>query len=173
MKKTVLLVLINLSALQLFAQSNPVISNPDLHVNSTPHIVYKVDTILYLTAKYPVPKRSTVAQMLKVLEGFEVADDSSVTHQGQAVKKIKINGKLYEGLEIKQAIKKLPADIVEDIEMIDDYGEKALLIGIKDGDPDKLLNINIKKGKAAQLKKLLIGMHVNPNSYIYCPMVKR
>ena len=31
--------------------------------------------------------------------------------------------------------------------MIDDYGDQATVSGIKDGDPDKVMNIQIKKDK--------------------------
>ncbi|WP_432328637.1 hypothetical protein ACRQ5D_08115 [Mucilaginibacter sp. P25] len=37
--------------------------------------------------------------------------------------------------------------MVESIQVIDDYGDQANLTGIKTGEPDKILNITIRKDK--------------------------
>ena len=47
----------------------------------------------------------------------------------------------------RRPLKICPADIIENIQIIDDYGDKANLTGIKEGEPEKVLNINIKKGR--------------------------
>src|SRR5471030_441208 len=82
------------------------------------------------------------------MEGFEVGSDGSVTHQGQAVSKARLNGKVYSGGNLAQAIQNLPADIVEKIQVVDDYGDQAARTGIKDGDPTKVLNITTLANKS-------------------------
>jgi Ca-activated chloride channel family protein len=44
----------------------------------------------------------------------------------------RVNGKEYTGGSIQKAIKNLPADILEKIQIIDDYGEQLRLTGIND-----------------------------------------
>jgi hypothetical protein len=51
------------------------------------------------------------------------------------------------GGDVQSATKNLPADIIENIQMIDDYGDQANLTGIKTGDPTKVMNITIRKDK--------------------------
>src|SRR5690606_20358174 len=41
------------------------------------------------------------------------------------------------------ATKNLPADVIEKIQIIDDYGDQANLTGNKTGDPERILNIEI------------------------------
>src|SRR5581483_8677176 len=53
----------------------------------------------------------------------------------------------FMGGDVQSATKNLPADIVENIQMIDDYGDQANLTGIKTGEPDKIMNITIRKDR--------------------------
>uniref|UniRef100_UPI003703EE5C outer membrane beta-barrel protein n=1 Tax=Mucilaginibacter achroorhodeus TaxID=2599294 RepID=UPI003703EE5C len=70
-----------------------------------------------------------------------------MTAHGKQVTKVRVNGKDYFSGDVQTATQNLPANIVENIQVIDDYGDQANLTGIKTGDPDKILNITIQKGK--------------------------
>ena len=48
---------------------------------------------------------------------------------------------------MQTATQNLPADIIDNIQIIDDYGDRANITGVKDGEPEKILNINVQKGK--------------------------
>ncbi|HEX8607572.1 MAG TPA: carboxypeptidase regulatory-like domain-containing protein, partial [Pedobacter sp.] len=94
-------------------------------INGTPSITYKTDTVEYKASDYVVRKNATVDELLKKMEGMEVGTDGSLTHQGQAVTKAKLNGKDFVGGDLANAIKNLPAEIVDKIQMVDDYGDQA------------------------------------------------
>jgi len=117
-------------------------------INGTPSITYKPDTVEYKASDYKVRENSTVDELLKHMEGFEVGSDGTVTHQGQTVSKARLNGRDYAGGNLAQAIQSLPADIVEKIQVVDDYGDQAARTGIKDGDPQKVLNITTLANKS-------------------------
>lgn len=133
---------------------DPIVLKPDskelnmVNINGTPSIVYKTDTVEYRASDYKVRENSTVDELLKHMEGFEVGSDGSVTHQGQAVTKARLNGKDYAGGNLAQAIQNLPADIVDKVQVVDDYGDQAARTGIKDGDPTKVLNITTLANKS-------------------------
>lgn len=117
-------------------------------INGTPAIVYKTDTVQYTAADYKVRANATVDEMLKKAEGFEVGTDGSVTFQGQAVTKARLNGKDYAGGDVAQAIQSLPADIVDKFQVVDDYGDQAGRTGIKSGDATKVLNLTTRADKS-------------------------
>lgn len=125
-------------------------------INGTPSITYKTDTVEYRAKDYIVRENATVDELLKKMEGMEVGTDGSLIHQGNAVTKAKINGKTYLGGEVASAIQNLPAEIVEKIQVVDDYGDQAARTGIKDGDPEKILNIVTRADKS-------VGNTVNIN----------
>ncbi len=110
-------------------------------INGTPSIVYKEDTVEYRASDYVMKANATVEDLIKKMEGVEVANDGTVTHQGIAVTRAKLNGKPLGSADIASTIQNLPADIVEKIQMVDDYGDQAARTGIKDGDPERTLNI--------------------------------
>lgn len=117
-------------------------------INGTPSITYKTDTVEYKASDYVVRKNATVDELLKKMEGMEVGNDGSLVHQGETVTKAKLNGKEYLGGDIANAIKNLPAEIVDKIQIVDDYGDQAARTGVKDGDPQKVLNITTRTDKS-------------------------
>ncbi|MCX2451876.1 outer membrane beta-barrel protein [Pedobacter sp. PLR] len=125
-------------------------------ISGTPSITYKTDTVEYKASDYIVRKNATVDELLKKMEGMEVGTDGTLVHQGQAVTKAKLNGKEYLGGDLANAIKNLPAEIVDKIQVVDDYGDQAARTGVKDGDPEKILNITTRTDKS-------VGNMVNAN----------
>ena len=110
-------------------------------------ITIKEDTIEYRADAYKVREGAPVEDVLKKLPGVSVDKDGVVTAQGKEVKRVRVNGKDYFGGDVITATQNLPADIIESIQIIDDYGEKANQTGIKEGDPEKILNFNVQRGK--------------------------
>ncbi len=110
-------------------------------------VVIKEDTVEYNAASFKVKDNAVVEDLLKKLPGVQVDKDGNVTAQGKSVSRVKVNGKDFFGGDVKTATRELPANIVDKIQVIDDYGDQATVSGIKDGDPDKVLNIQIKKDK--------------------------
>jgi uncharacterized membrane protein YgcG len=117
-------------------------------IRGEPSITYKVDTVEYRASDYIVRENATVDELLKKMEGMEVSNDGTLVHQGLAVTRAKVNGKEYQGGDIATAIQNLPAEIVDKIQIVDDYGDQAAMTGVKDGDPEKVLNISTKTSKS-------------------------
>ena len=110
-------------------------------------IQIKEDTVSYLIDSTMYRKNDNVEAMLKNLPGVQVDKDGTVTAQGKQVTKVKVNGKEFFNGDVTTATRELNADMVDKIQIIDDYGDQAAFTGIKDGDPSKTLNIQLKKGK--------------------------
>jgi hypothetical protein len=110
-------------------------------------VVLKEDTVEYKASAYKVRENAPVEDLIKKLPGVDVDVNGNVTTQGKQVTKVRINGKDFMGGDVQSATKNLPADVVENIQMIDDYGDQANLTGVKTGEPDKIMNITIRKDK--------------------------
>lgn len=116
-------------------------------INIITPVVVKEDTVQYDARAYPVREGDAVDEMVKRLPGMEVDNEGNVTAQGEPVTKIRLNGKDFFGDEAAAALQNLPADIVRNIQLVDDYGEEANITGIKSGEPQKILNINTREDK--------------------------
>ena len=89
-------------------------------------VVVKVDTDQYNASPYHVnADPAGVDALLKKLEGIKVGSDGTVTHQGQQVTKVRINGKEYA----KQAVQILPAEILDQIH-VETYGDQPIAAGV-------------------------------------------
>src|SRR5690606_38399923 len=103
----------------------------------------KGDTVEYSTKDLKLRDGSVAEEALKKLQGVEVDKDGNVTAQGESVTKIRINGKDFFGGDVKTATKNLPANSIEKIQVVDDYGDMANVTGNKSGDSEKIINIQI------------------------------
>ncbi len=108
----------------------------------------KEDTIDFNTAAYPVRSEAMVEDVVKKLPGADVDANGNVTFQGKTVSKVRVNGKDFFGGDVRTATQNIPANAVSSIQMINDYGDQANLTGIKSGEPETVMNINIKPGMA-------------------------
>ncbi|MXV49889.1 outer membrane beta-barrel protein [Pedobacter sp. HMF7647] len=116
-------------------------------VKGAPSVVMKEDTVEYKASDYTLHDNAVTEDLLKKLPGVEVDKDGNVTAQGKSVTKVRVNGKDFFGGDVKTATQNLPADLIEKIQIVDDYGDQANLTGSKTGDPDKVLNIQIRPDK--------------------------
>jgi hypothetical protein len=113
-------------------------------VDGTPDVVVKEDTLQYRADQYKLKDNALAEDLLKKLPGVEVDREGNVTTQGKQVTRIRVNGKDFFGGDVKTATQNLPADVLENVQIIDDYGDQANLTGVKEGEPDKILNFTIR-----------------------------
>lgn len=110
-------------------------------------IQIKEDTVSYRIDSTMYRKNDNVEEVLKKLPGIEVDKAGKVTAQGKEVTKVKVNGKDFFGGDVTTATRELNADMVDKIQVIDDYGDQAAFTGVRDGEASKTLNIQLKKDK--------------------------
>ncbi|WP_169719433.1 TonB-dependent receptor [Olivibacter sitiensis] len=110
-------------------------------------VTMKGDTVEYNAKDYRVRDNALAEELVKKLDGVQVDKDGNITAQGETVSRVRINGKDFFGGDIKTATQNLPADIIEKLQIIDDYGDQANLTGNRTGDPEKILNIVIPEDK--------------------------
>ncbi len=115
----------------------------EVSVTGVADITVKEDTLEYATKNLRLREGALVEDALKKLDGVEVDKDGNVTAQGESVTRARINGKDFFGGDIKAAIQNLPAEIVERIQIVDDYGDMANLTGNRSGSPERVLNLEI------------------------------
>lgn len=147
------------SVIKKFTQPGPVLSTgsiilakdlallSEVIVTSSNPVTIKEDTVEYKASAYKVREGAPVEDVIKKLPGVTVDKDGQVSAQGKQVSRVRVNGKDFFGGDVQTATQNLPADIIDNIQIIDDYGEQANLTGIKNSEPEKIININTKKDK--------------------------
>ena len=107
----------------------------------------KEDTVEYNAAAYKVREGAVVEDAIRKMPGLDVDKDGNITAQGKQVSKVRLNGKDYMAGDVTSLTRNLPADLVQNVQVIDDYGDQANITGIRTGDPQKVLNVNIRQDK--------------------------
>ena len=103
----------------------------------------KEDTVEFNAAAYPVRDGAPIEDVIKKVPGADVDAQGNITFQGKSVTKVRVNGKDFFGGDLKTATQNLPANAVQNVQFLNDYGDQANLTGIKTGEPQTVLNINI------------------------------
>ena len=129
-------------------------------------IIIKEDTTEYRASAYPIREGDELDRLLKRLPGMITDTGGNILIRGKSISRIQINGRDYIGGDILTALKNLPADIIDKVQVIDDYGDKARLTGIKSGDPNKVINIILKNNKKNGLTLNMEAGIGNENKYI-------
>jgi hypothetical protein len=105
------------------------------------------DTIEYSAGFFPVRAGSELEDLLKRFPGMAVDADGNVTMNEIKIAKVTVNGRDFFGTDVLLAIRNLPADVIDKVQIINDYGDKARLTGIHVGESTKILNIELKQDK--------------------------
>ncbi len=107
------------------------------------------DTITYNADAFKVTRDADVEGLLKKMPGLTV-ENGTVEAQGEQVKKIFVDGKEFFGEDVTMAIKSLPAEAVDKIEVVNKLSDDAEFSGMDDGEGYKALNIvtrsNMRQG---------------------------
>lgn len=118
----------------------------DVVVQARKRVLLKKDTVQFNTEGYTRFKESMLRDILKRLPGVRL-DGNSINAHGMVVNKIRVNGKDFADTDISSVLNKIPAELIDNIQIINDYGDLANFSGIKTGGYQKILNVNFKSIK--------------------------
>jgi hypothetical protein len=108
-------------------------------------IVVKKDTIEFNAASFNVSENAMLEDLIKKMPGMEVAEDGTVTLNGEKIDKITVGGKTFFFNDPTAALKNLPAKIVEKIKVIDRTKDEAGGSGIvTEDDKEKVMDVELK-----------------------------
>ena len=121
------------------------------------------DTLSYSAGAFKVSNDADVEGLLKKMPGITITN-GSVEAQGETIKKIFVDGKEFFGEDVNTAIKSLPAEAVDRIEVFNKLSDQAEFSGMDDGEGFKAINIVTKPGmRQGQFGKMYAGMGYEPD----------
>lgn len=117
----------------------------------------KGDTTQFNADAFKTHPDATAEDLLKKMPGV-TSDNNGITVNGETVKKVLVDGKPFFGDDPNAAIKNLPADIIDKIQVFDKASDQAQFTGFSDGDQQRTINIMTKKGRnVGQFGKIFAG----------------
>lgn len=111
-----------------------------------PPVIQKGDTTQYNASGYKVNPDAMTEDLIKKLPGVKVDENGKIEAQGEEVKKVYVDGKELFGKDPTTAIKNLPANMVQSIQMFDEMDEQSKFSGYNSGNNERAFNIVTTKG---------------------------
>lgn len=118
-----------------------------------PMSIQKGDTTQFNAAAFKTNPDADADEMLMKMPGV-VIQNGKIEAQGEPIRKIYVDGRLFFGNDPMAALKNLPADAIESIQLFDEPSEQARITGFEDGETNKAINIvtKTKADKSTMLK---------------------
>ena len=110
------------------------------------HIEQKNDTTEYNAATYKTNPDATAEDLLNKMPGIS-SSNGTVTAHGETVQKVLVDGKEFFGDDATTALKNLPAEVIDKVQVFDRLNDQSAFTGFDDGNSVKTINITTKKGR--------------------------
>lgn len=125
----------------------------------------KGDTVIYNASAFKVASDAATEGLLSKMPGIMISSDGKVEAQGETIKKVFVDGKEFFGEDVSTAIKNLPAEVVESVQVFNKLSDKAELTGLDDGEGFKALNIVTSESKRQGVFGKLYAAYGYPDYY--------
>ena len=110
------------------------------------HVEQLGDTTQIHANAYKTHPDATAEDLINKMPGIST-QTGSVTVNGEQVTQVLVDGKPFFGDDPNLAIKNLPADVIDKIQVFDKASDQAVFTGFDDGNAQKTINIITKPGK--------------------------
>lgn len=104
------------------------------------------DTTSFNAASFKTNPDATAEDLLNKMPGISTSG-GTLKVNGEEVKKVLVDGKPFFGDDPNAAIKNLPSEIVDKIQVFDRASDQAQFTGFDDGNSEKTINIKTRKGR--------------------------
>ncbi|WP_234734336.1 TonB-dependent receptor [Tellurirhabdus bombi] len=109
-------------------------------VGQTPGAQQKGDTLQFNASAYKVNQDATTEDLVRKLPGITI-ENGTVKTQGENVQQVLVDGKPFFGDDPSVALRNLPAEVIDKIEVFDRLSDQSQFTGFNDGNTTKTINI--------------------------------
>ncbi len=108
--------------------------------------VQKGDTTQFNADAFKTNPDATAEDLVKKMPGV-TSDNNGVKVNGESVQKVLVDGKPFFGDDANAALKNIPSEIIDKVEIFDKMSDQSSFTGFSDGNQQKTINLVTKKGK--------------------------
>lgn len=104
------------------------------------------DTTQYNARAFKTAPDASVEDLVTKMPGISI-QDGVVQAQGEEVRQVMIDGKRFGGSDVSSALRSVPSDMIESVEVFDRQSDQAAFSGFDDGNREKTLNLVTRKDR--------------------------
>ncbi|RYY63854.1 MAG: TonB-dependent receptor, partial [Chitinophagaceae bacterium] len=133
-------------------------------VGTTPPAVQKNDTVQFNASSYKVNPDASSEDLVRKLPGITI-ENGQVKSNGENVQKVTIDGRELFGDDATAALRNLPAEVIDKIQVFDRLSDQAQLTGFDDGNSQRGINIVTKANmRNGQFGRIYAGAGTDENA---------
>lgn len=103
------------------------------------------DTTVFNADAFKVNQDASAQDLIEKMPGV-VVQDGQVQAQGEQVQRVTVDGKEFFGSDPTLALRNVPADLIQSVEVFDRQSDQAQFTGFNDGNTEKTINIVTRTG---------------------------
>ncbi len=107
----------------------------------------KGDTSQFNADAYKTNPDATAEELAAKMPGI-TSDNTGVKVNGEAVQQVLVDGKPFFGTDPTLALKNLPAEVIDKIQVFDKLSDQSMFTGFDDGNAQKTMNIITRRNKS-------------------------
>lgn len=107
----------------------------------------KEDTSQFRADAFKTNPDASAEDLVSKMPGI-TSDNTGVKVNGETVQQILVDGKPFFGTDPSIALKNLPAEVIDKIQVFDKLSDQAMFTGFDDGNTQKTMNIITKRNKS-------------------------
>jgi hypothetical protein len=130
----------------LVMEDNPIMMGEVLIQGRVPPAIQHGDTTEYRAAAVKVNRDATAEDLLTKMPGITVSN-GTITHGGETVQRVLVDGRPFFGDDPTLAVRNLPAEVIDKIQVFDQMSDQAQFTGFDDGQSIKTLNIMTRRNR--------------------------
>jgi hypothetical protein len=124
---------------------------------SPPTAIQKADTTEFAADAVKTAKDANAEDLVAKLPGVTVDNSGTVKSNGEQVKQVLVDGKPYFGGDPTIALRNLPAEVVDKIQVYDQMSDQSQFTGFDDGQSVRTMNVTLRGRRRMQFGKLSAG----------------
>lgn len=122
------------------------------------------DTTAYNAAAFKTNPDATAEDLVRKMPGI-VMQNGTIQAQGEDVRRVLVDGREFFGDDATAALRNLPAEIIDQIQVFDRQSDQAQFSGYEDGEEEKTINIVTKPEMRQGIFGRLSGGYGTDNRY--------
>ncbi|MEX2402401.1 MAG: outer membrane beta-barrel protein [Rhodothermales bacterium] len=124
------------------------------------------DTAVFNADAYRVNPDASAEDLIGKMPGVVLGQDGTVEAQGEQVQRVTVDGREFFGDDPAVALRNLPADVIQNIEIFDRESDQAQFTGFSDGNTERTINIVTRTGMSNGQFGKAYGGYGESNRYI-------
>jgi hypothetical protein len=110
-------------------------------------VILRGDTTEYNADAYRVRRDASAEELVTRMPGITV-ENGRVQARGEDVRRVTLDGQEFFGQDAILALRNLPAEIIDRIQVFDRLGDQAAFTGFDDGSGERTINIVTRAGRS-------------------------